>query len=158
MLFLIVLGFAGLLGAAESARQQHAGGMQDPDAPSAVNHPRVCATVAAYTIATGDYWDQRAAIAQATLNRFDRLGYVPDCGQALGRILTAGLDPYLWQSSLDAVDAIQTGRYDLPLACARADTISRIPLPDLLASAPLRAPAARAPCVIDDLEFTETLE
>lgn len=157
-MLLLVLGLGGLWGAVDHAIQPAMASAAEPDAPGPVKHPRVCAAVAAYTLATGDHWDQRAAIARATLNRFADLGDVPDCGPALGRILTAGINRYLWQASLDAVDAVQAGDYYLPLACARADTISRIPPADqVLASAPLRAPAARAQCVIGDLEFAEAL-
>jgi hypothetical protein len=135
----------------------------DPDAPT-VTSPRVCAAAAAYAIATGDHWDQRAAIARAALNRFDALGHVPDCGRTLTTIVAAGVDSRLWQASLDAVDAVQSGSYALPDACVRADTVSPLPranrrFPTLVATPagapPVSSPAARTHCVIGDLAFFE---
>lgn len=119
--------------------------------PLSVRDARTCAAVAAYAIATADDWSQRAAIAQASLNRYDELGTVPDCGPTLAGIVAAGLDPYLWQSSLDAVDAVRSGSYVLPPACVRA--VSVTPLTDR--GLPLPATAARAQCVIGDLVFVE---
>lgn len=113
-----------------------------------VDQPRVCAAVAAYAGATEDQWDQRAALAQASLNRFRQLGHVPDCGGALGAILTEGLDQHLWQASLDAVDAVQAGSYVLPDACMRADTVAATPAG--------QSTPARAQCVIGSLAFFES--
>ncbi|WP_202842040.1 hypothetical protein [Luteimonas saliphila] len=115
----------------------------DAGAPT-VTDTRLCAAVATYSLATGDHWDQRAAIANATLNRFRKLGMVPDCGPTLTRIVGAGLNTYRWQASLDAVDSIRSGSYQLPLACVRADTVS-----------PAVAGSARTHCVIADLAFHE---
>ena len=157
MLFIAVAGFSALwFGSAPNAAEQ------DTAAETAyhlqVDEPRVCAAVAAYTLATGDHWDQRAVIAHTTLNRFKQLGHVPDCGQALAEILGAGLDRYLWQASLDAVDAVQSGSYALPLACARADRVVRShahPAVDLVGFPPSADAVARAQCVLGDLAFVE---
>lgn len=148
MLLLAVAGFAVLwpalgwveLGNAARADAE-AGGV---DYSLAVEEPRVCAAAAAYTLSTGDHWDQRAAIANAALNRFATLGHVPDCGTVVAKILADGLDRYRWQASLDAADAVMARSYDLPNACAPADAV--LPSVD----------SARAPCVIGDLAFVET--
>lgn len=135
------------------------------DAP-VVNHPRLCAAVAVYTVATGDYWDQRAAIARATLNRFAVMGQVPDCGGPLTALVANGVDDYLWQASLDAVDAVESGSYDLPDACVRADSIAPVSRPagqrppSLLAipeKAPPADPAARTHCVFSGLAFFQAV-
>ena len=139
-----VVGFAALwpaLGWVEEANAERAAPAVDYTV--SVAEPRVCAAAATYALATGDHWDQRAVIANAALNRFAALGHVPDCGAALARILAAGVDRYRWQAALDAVDAVAARRYDIPSACARADTVT--PAVD----------AARAPCVIDGLAFVE---
>lgn len=131
----------------------------DEGAPAESNIPlhvadsRVCAAAAVYGLSTVDDWSQRAAIAQAALNRFDALGHVPNCGSVLTAIVDGGLDTYEWQAALDAVDAIQSGSYHLPLACARADTV--LPLSSPAEPPLLRAAAARAQCVIGDLAFVE---
>jgi len=124
--------------------------LANADVPT-VTDARICAAAAAYTLATGDHFDQRAAVALASLNRFDRLGHVPDCGQALTSIVAAGVDPYLWQASLDAVDAVQSGSFALPHACVRADTVS--PAVQAKASPLSPADSARTHCVIGDLAF-----
>jgi len=120
-----------------------------------VTDARICAATAAYTQATGDFWDQRAAIARAALNRYAAEGNVPDCGQALTSIVADGVDSHLWQASLDAVDAVQSGSYALPDACVRADTVS----PAVQAStSPLSsADSARTHCVLSGLAFTQTV-
>lgn len=123
-----------------------------------VTDARICATVAAYALATGDQWDQRAVIASTTLNRFAAVGHVPDCGQALSRVVAAGVDAHLWQASLDAVDAVLSGSYAIPVACARADTVVRSPAHpavEPIGLSPVAASAARAQCVIGDLAFVE---
>lgn len=149
----IVFTFAALWAAAGWLEQQDQEALLPPPAvvySLSVEDPRVCAALAAYRLATGDHWDQRAAIARAALNRFQALGEVPDCGQAMGATLAAGLDPYLWQSSLDAVDAVTSGSYALPDACVRADTVS----PAVTTAGPsLPAASARTHCVIADLAF-----
>ncbi len=126
-----------------------------------VDDPRICAAVASYTLATGDHWDQRAVIARASLNRFQQLGHVPDCGQALAGILGEGLDRYLWQASLDAADAVLSGSYAIPLACARADHVVRSParpVVNLVGLPPSVGSVARAQCVIGDLAFVEAAQ
>ena len=127
------------------------------DAPT-ITDARLCAAVAAYSAATGDHWDQRAVLASTTLNHFAAIGHVPDCAEPLFDAVNAGLDPYQWQAALDAVDAVQSGSYAIPVACARADTVVRSPAdaPVVLAGIPpVAAPAARAQCVIAGLAFVE---
>ena len=127
------------------------------DAPT-ITDARLCAAVAAYSAATGDHWDQRALIAHAALNRFRTLGHVPDCGGTLTVLVANGIEPHLWQAALDAVDAVQSGSFAIPVACARADTVVRSPAdaPVVLAGIPpVAAPAARAQCVIAGLAFVE---
>lgn len=108
----------------------------------AITDKRVCAAAAVYSSLARD-WAQRAATAQAALNRF-RANGVADCSGAVAQILTAGLDSYRWQESLDAVDAVNEGTYALPLACMRADTV--LPLGE-----------ARTQCVIDDMAFAQVI-
>lgn len=109
-----------------------------------VSDTRICATVVVYIGASSDAWDQRAALAQAALNSFDRSTMPPDCGMELGRVVASGVRPDRWQRALDAVDAVQSGSYALPLACARADVV----LPTFAAT--------EAQCVIGDLAFVES--
>ena len=126
------------------------------DAPT-ITDARLCAAVAAYSAATGDHWDQRALIAHAALNRFRAIGRVPDCGGTLTLLVANGVEPHLWQAALDAVDAVQSGSYAIPVACARADTVVRSPADStgLAGVPPVAAPAARAQCVIAGLAFVE---
>ena len=157
MLFIAVAGFSALwFGSAPDAAEQ------DTAAETAyhlqVDEPRVCAAVAAYVLATGDHWDQRAIIARTALNRFEQQGHVPDCGQALAKILGEGIDRHLWQASLDAVDAVQSGSYAIPVACARANHVEGPPALHavyLIGSTPSADSEARAQCVIGGLAFVE---
>lgn len=122
------------------------------DEPLIVTDARICAAVAVYALAKSDAYDQRAAVANTVLNRFKQLGHVPDCGGPLSDIVGRGLDEYRWRSALDAVDAIQSGSYALPLACVRADTV--VP-PTVPAGSPLYRAAARTQCVLSGLAFVE---
>lgn len=120
----------------------------------AIHDTRTCAAVAVYTSSTADDWSQRAAIARANLNLFKAAG-VPDCYPELVTILGDGLDDYRWQAALDAVDAVASGSYALPLACERADTV--IPLTAGRGGLPASvAMSARSQCVINGLAFSET--
>ncbi|MEN5117467.1 hypothetical protein ABE488_09060 [Luteimonas sp. TWI662] len=105
---------------------------------------RICAAVVVYGAVRTDDYAQAAVAARAALNHFNELGHTPDCGVALTRTVSAGIDPTRWQRALDAVDAIENGSYPVPLACVRASVI-------LPASA-----AARAQCVLGDLAFVES--
>lgn len=122
------------------------------DEPLIVTDARICATVAVYALATTDGFDQRAAIANATLNRFKALGAVPDCGGPLSDVVMRGIDEIRWRSAQDAVDAVQSGSYPLPLACVRADTVVS---PTTRVGAPLLRSAARTQCVLSGLAFVE---
>jgi len=129
----------------------------DADAPAeftlAIHDSRVCATVAVYRDATADDWGQRATIARTVLNSFDADG-VPDCAPALMRILELGLDKIRWQAALDAVDAVASGSYAIPLACERADSVA--PLDVTTGSLPSGALSARSQCVINGLAFWDS--
>lgn len=58
--------------------------------------------------------------------------------------LTNDFSERRWLLALDAVDAVASGSYSVPLACARATAVF-----------PLSAADARAHCVIYDLAFVE---
>ena len=123
----------------------------EPGVPASlvIQDTRICAAVAVYTTTTSDAWDMRAAIALASLNSFEAAGYVEDCGAPLSAVLAGRFVPLRWQQSLDAVDAVLSGSYLVPDACARATAV--VPLPaDAVAASPV---AARAQCVIHDLAF-----
>lgn len=116
-----------------------------------VTAPRVCAAVAVYTQATADDWAQRAVIARAWLNRA-KTHPVADCRPGLTRALSSNFSPIRWQQALDAVDAVTSGSYAIPLACARVNTV----LPPVARSgSPLLQTGARAQCIIRDLAFVE---
>ena len=119
-----------------------------------VHDTRTCAAVAVYTTATADDWSQRAAIARANLNLFSATG-VPDCYPELVTILGDGLDDYRWQAALDAVDAVASESYALPLACERVDSVA--PSTVLTGASPLPGDlSARSQCVISGLVFWES--
>lgn len=147
---LIILAITGLLAIAASFGAD----IGEPRAASVqVRDARTCAAVAVYTTATADDWAQRAAIANANLNLFTATG-VPDCFPGLADALGEGLDEYRWQASLDAVDAVSSGSYALPLACTRADAV--IPLTELAGLPPSPgASSARGQCVLSGLLFWE---
>ncbi len=122
----------------------------------AVTHPRPCAAVVVYNLATADDWGLRTTIAAATLKGFRDAGQVPDCSAAVAKALSHDFSQYRWQAALDAVDAVMEGSYSVsPDACARANTI--IPLTIVPDSPPDAVPptAALAQCVIYDLAFVE---
>lgn len=103
---------------------------------------RTYAALAVYHGATADDWLQRAAIAQTALNAYRAGGAALD-GQT--RVAPTGaLDPIAWRNALDAVDAVSSGDYEVPLACAQATAV--VP-------ASTRWPGAQ--CVIRDLAFVE---
>ena len=119
-----------------------------------VHDTRTCAAVAVYTTATADDWSQRATIARANLNLFSATG-VPDCYPELVTILGDGLDDYRWQAALDAVDAVASESYALPLACERVDSVA--PSTDTTGVSPLSgALSARSQCVISGLAFWDS--
>lgn len=101
------------------------------------------AALAVYELATDDDWLQRAAIARTTLNAFPAGG---DSRQFRDRRVAAGtFDPIRWQNALDAVEAVTTGDYPLPVACTRATAV-----------VPSTATAVPGPqCVVGGLAFVE---
>lgn len=105
---------------------------------------RVCAAVAVYGVPAAEGFDQAAVAARAALNRFQQLGDVPDCGTVLTRAVALGIEPVRWQRALDAVDAVEAGTYDIPLACARAAHVMPAQV------------AERGDCVIGGLAFVES--
>lgn len=118
-----------------------------------VHDTRTCAAVAVYTTATADDWGQRAVIARANLNLFKTAG-VPDCYPELVTILGDGLDDHRWQAALDAVDAVASESYALPLACERVDSVAPSTVPT--GASPLPGDlSARSQCVISGLVFWE---
>lgn len=117
-----------------------------------VTAPRVCAAVAVYTLATADDWSQRAVIARAWLNR-TKIRPASDCRPALNAALSNDFSPIRWQQALDAVDAVASGSYAIPFACARVNTV--LPAAVTRARSPLVRPGARAQCIIRDLAFVE---
>lgn len=132
-------------------RQAHAAERDADTFP--VTAPRVCAAVAVYTQATADDWSQRAVIARAWFNRAKGRPAV-DCRTALTRVIGNNFSPIRWQQALDAVDAVASGSYPVPLACARVNTVIPPPTVARLGS-PLFRTGARAQCVIRDLAFVE---
>lgn len=118
-----------------------------------VHDTRTCAAVAVYTTATADDWAQRAVIARASLNLYKATG-VPDCYPEIVTILGDDFDEYRWQAALDAVDAVASESYALPLACERVDSVA--PSTVNTGVSPLSgALSARSQCVIGDLVFWE---
>lgn len=103
--------------------------------------PRDCAIRTVYHYAQDDY-GQRALIAAAVLN-----ASVPNVGTPCeAPLLPADVgdlpDPYRLQASIDAVDAVASGSYTLPVAC---DGVTAFSPPE---SAP------RSQCVYAGLAFT----
>lgn len=118
-----------------------------------VHDTRTCAAVAVYTMATADDWAQRAAIAKANLNLFNATG-VPDCYPELVTVLGDDFDHHRWQAALDAVDAVASESYALPLACERVDSVAPSTVPTGVS--PLSGDlSARSQCVINGLVFWE---
>lgn len=111
--------------------------------------PRICAALAVYELADHDDWGLRATIAGTALNGFREAKRVPDCAAGVAVALTESFSPRRWQNALDAVDAVTSGSYSVPDACARATAVA--PLSSVVkADSPT---AARAHCVIYDLAF-----
>lgn len=107
---------------------------------------RECAIRAVYHLSTDDDWGQRALIASTVLNRVSS----PDAGIPCGlpaSPASVGVLPnsYQWQSAVDAVDAVASGSYVVPMACTGAVEVVR-------ASA-----VPRAQCVVGDLAFVAAL-
>lgn len=127
------------------------------DAPGdmVITSPRICAALAVYELANADDWGLRATIANATLNAFNDAQRVPDCASGVGAALTAGFQPARWQLALDAVDAVQSGSYQVSLeACVRANAV--VPLSTADGNEPSTSPVlVRAQCVMSDLAFVE---
>lgn len=143
---LTVAACVALSGVVERRAAQHKAAVQ-------VHDTRTCAAAAVYTTATADDWAQRAVIARASLNLFRETG-VPDCFPELATILGDDFDEYRWQAALDAVDAVASGSYALPLACERVDSVA--PSTVNTGVSPLSgALSARSQCVIGDLVFWE---
>lgn len=104
--------------------------------------PRICAALAVYELAEHDDWGLRATIAGTALNGFHEAASVPNCAAGVAVALTHNFSERRWLLALDAVDAVASGSYSVPLACARATAV-----------VPLSAADARAHCVIYDLAF-----
>ena len=104
---------------------------------------RDCAARTVYHQSTADDWGQRALIAHAVLNASAPGGSAPiPC--AFPSPLAAGgtPDPYLWQSALDAVDAVASGSYSLPSGCAGITKVVSIAV-------------TRSACEVGGLAFVE---
>lgn len=106
-----------------------------------ITDARICAAVAVYRVGAGAAWDQAAIAASASLRQYAELGEVPDCGVTLARAVALGIQPDQWQRALDAVDAVESGRYTLPAACQDVTHI----LPSYA--------VADAPCAVGHLAF-----
>lgn len=129
-------------------------------APVVITDARTCAALAVYQGATADDWGQRAALANAALSSFQGdpdaavPGQAPDCGPGVAAALSSDFSPRRWQAALDAVDAVASGTYRVPDACARSTPLAT-PLA-LPASPPADAATAssdRAQCVPSGLEL-----
>jgi len=114
-----------------------------------ITSPRICAALAVYELADHDDWGLRGTIAATALNGFRAADRVPNCAAGVAVALTEDFVPHRWQNALDAVDAVASGSYPIPEACARATAV--VPLQSLgNASAPL---SIGAQCVIHGLAF-----
>lgn len=105
-----------------------------------------CAVRTVYFTATDDDWSQRALIAYSVLNQVSAPGVDARTPCAYPSPLDAGgplPDPYLLQSARDAVDAVLSGSYEIPPACAAATAVMS------------SAAAPRAQCVVGSLAFVE---
>ena len=117
-----------------------------PAQPVATVPVSECAVRTVYFTSTQDDWGQRALIASAVLNRASAPGVDARLPCAYPSPLDAGAplpDPYLLQSARDAVEAVASGSYEIPPACAGATEV-------LIASA-----SPRAQCVYGGLAFVE---
>jgi hypothetical protein len=113
-----------------------------------ISNTRICAALAVYELADHDDWGLRGTIAATTLNGFLAADRVPNCAAGVAVALTADFSARRWQDALDAVDAVVSGSYPVPNACARATAV--VPLSAVSVDSPS---AARAHCVIYDLAF-----
>ncbi len=120
-----------------------------------ITSPRICAALAVYELATADDWGLRATIAHTTLNAFIDAQRVPDCAAGVATALSSDFQPARWQLALDAVDAVQSGSYQVSVdGCVRANAV--IPLPTADGSELSTSPVlARAQCVMRGLAFVE---
>lgn len=107
-----------------------------------INSPRICAALAVYELAEHDDWGLRATIAGTAFNGFREEARVPNCTAGVAIALTNDFSERRWLLALDAVDAVASGSYSVPLACARATAVVSLSAAD-----------ARAHCVIYDLAF-----
>jgi len=107
-----------------------------------ISSPRICAALAVYELSEHDDWGLRATIAGTALNGFRAAEGVPNCAAGVAGALTNNFSERRWLLALEAVDAVNSGSYSVPLACARATAV-----------VPLSAADARAHCVIYDLAF-----
>lgn len=108
-----------------------------------ITSPRICAAAEVYVEAIADDYAQRAAIANAAINRINAHGV--DCADQVAFILTENFSAPRWQASLDVADAVLARAYGLPDDCARANTVTD-------AGTEL---AQGASCVISGLAFVE---
>lgn len=120
-----------------------------------ITSPRICAALAVYELATADDWGLRATIAHTTLNAFSEAQRVPDCASGVTTALSNDFQPARWQLALDAVDAVQSGSYQVSIeACVRANAV--VPLSTADGKEPSTSPVlARAQCVMHELAFVE---
>lgn len=103
---------------------------------------RDCAIRAVYHFSDDDY-GQRALIASAVLNTSTAPDVGLECGAPLLPSDVGGLpDPYRLQAAIDAVDAVASGSYELPVAC---DGVTAFASPEA---------APRSQCVYRGLAFT----
>lgn len=148
----IVLALAAWASPGEESAAEAAG-----DAPDGlvITSPRICAALAVYELATADDWGLRATIAHTTLNAFNDAQRVPDCAAGVATALSSDFQPARWQLALDAVDAVQSGSYQVSVdGCVRANAV--IPLPTADGSELSTSPVlARAQCVMRGLAFVE---
>lgn len=147
---LLILGGCAATGQPEHAPAAAVTTDGDVTAPAdlVITSPRICAALAVYELADHDDWGLRGTIAATALNGFRAADRVPNCAAGVAVALTADFSPRRWQDALDAVDAVASGSYPVPDACARAT--AALPLSVVRADSPS---AARAHCVIYDLAF-----
>lgn len=141
---LLVLGGCAATGHPESTQVTAVATDGDMTVPAdlVIVSPRICAALAVYELAEHDDWGLRATIAGTALNGFRSAERVPNCATGVAAALTNDFSERRWLLALDAVDAVASGSYSVPLACARATAV-----------VPLSAADARAHCVIYDLAF-----
>lgn len=147
---LLILGGCAATGQPEHAPAAAVTTDGDVTAPAdlVITSPRICAALAVYELADHDDWGLRGTIAATALNGFRAADRVPNCAAGVAVALTAEFSPRRWQDALDAVDAVASGSYSVPDACARATAV--LPLSAVNADSPS---SARAHCVIYELAF-----